>query len=399
MIRILRVFALALVAILTMGFAASSAPAVEFHSEATSTTLSGAQEGTNTVVTDSGTIHCTTDTFSGSQSEATVAQVELTQTTTGCQSTGFISANVTVDTNGCKYNMTAATSNEMVHITGCEAGKPGIVVTAPFCTITVTPQTFGPVDYEEAGSGTTRELIVNSTVENISYHESGFACAHSGSTTSGGKLSGKVRVTGVNASTGKHVGIAPTPLPPAVEFHSEATSTTLSGAQEGTNTVVTDSGTIHCTTDTFSGSQSEATVAQVELTQTTTGCQSTGFISANVTVDTNGCKYNMTAATSNEMVHITGCEAGKPGIVVTAPFCTITVTPQTIGPVDYETAGSAGTTHDVIVNTTIGNVAYHESGFACAHSGSTTTGGLSTGRFRVTGVDASTGAHVGLTVA
>ncbi len=208
MIRKLKILSISLVAMLTMGIAASSAAAVEFHSGATNTSLSAAQEGTNTFVLDSGTFHCTTYSLSGSQLGSTATAVELAPTTAGCQSTGFIKANITIDTNGCKYNLTAASSNEMVHITGCEAGKPGIVMTAPFCTITVTPQTIGPVDYETAGSaGTTHEVVVNSTISNVAYHESGFACAHSGSTTTGGQYTGKLRVTGVDAASGTHVGI------------------------------------------------------------------------------------------------------------------------------------------------------------------------------------------------
>ncbi len=206
MIRNLKVLGLALVAMLTMGIAASSAMA-EFHVETVPSELTGAQEGTNTFITDSGTIHCTTATFTGSTSSATSAEQEVAPHYTNCESTGFIKASVTVDMNGCKYNLTTISSSSMVHITGCEAGKPGIVVTAPFCTITVTPQTIGPVDYENVGSGTTREVVVNSTTANISYHESGFACAHSGSTTTGGQYTGKVRVTAENPTTKQHHGI------------------------------------------------------------------------------------------------------------------------------------------------------------------------------------------------
>jgi len=211
MSRNLKVLGLALVAMLTMGIAASSAMAAEdfFYIETAPTELTGSQEGTNTFVTDSGTIHCTVATFTGSSSSTKTAAVEVTPAYSGCRSTGFIEANVTVDVNECKYQMTAKTTTpDTIHITGCKAGTPGIVVTAPFCTITVTPQTIGPVHYINTGAGTTREVIVEPTAQTISYHESGFSCKNgTTSNTTGGSYTGKVRVTAENPTTKAHHGI------------------------------------------------------------------------------------------------------------------------------------------------------------------------------------------------
>ena len=210
MSRNLKILGLALVAMLTMGIAAASASAApEFHAETTPTELAGTQEGTNTFVTDSGTIHCATATFSGSQSVATTAAQEVTPTFSTCRSTGFIEATVTVHTNGCKFNLTAeGTTTSAVHITGCNAGAAGLVVTAPFCNITITPQTIGPVHYINTGAGTTREIIVESTATNIVYHEAGAGCKNgTTSNTTGGSYTGKVRVTGQNPTTKAHQGI------------------------------------------------------------------------------------------------------------------------------------------------------------------------------------------------
>lgn len=203
MINNLKVLGLALVAMLALG--ATSASAAEFHSESASTTVTGSQSTTNTFTTDSGTVHCSTATFTGSQSGTTATAVKVTPTYTGCKSTGFIEANVTVDTNGCHYNITA---DGQVHLEECEAGKSGIVVTAPFCTITVTSgQTLNSVSFANTGSGTTQEVTVTANVNNIAYHESGGLCKNSGSSTTGGTYGGSVKVTGETGSPAVHTGI------------------------------------------------------------------------------------------------------------------------------------------------------------------------------------------------
>jgi len=210
MTRNLRFLCLALVAMLTMGIAASSAmAAAEFHLETTPSELTGVQEGTNTFATDSGTFHCTSVKFTGSYSSQTTGTTVLTPFTSGCRSTGFTEANITIDTNGCKYNLTAeGTTSSSIHITGCNSGTAGIVITAPFCTITVTPQTVGPVHYINTGAGTTREVIAEFTASNLVYHESGAACKNATtSNTTGGSYTGKVRLTGENPTTKAHHGI------------------------------------------------------------------------------------------------------------------------------------------------------------------------------------------------
>jgi hypothetical protein len=113
-----------------------------------------------------------------------------------------------VDHNGCKFNIT---SHGHVSVVGCTNASKSIVVTAPFCTIQITEatnQTLQSVSFTNVGSGTTREVDVVSNINNISYHESGFACKNpSGSNTTGGIYKGTVRVTGENPVTKAHHGI------------------------------------------------------------------------------------------------------------------------------------------------------------------------------------------------
>lgn len=207
MTRNLKVLGLALVAMLMMGIAASAAMATthEFHSEASGEiTVTGSQTTENTFTTDSGTIHCSTATFTGTATGPTTTTTTLTPTYSGCQSTGFIEANVTVDTNKCHYTVHSHHTTTVAPIqtvpteltlVNCEAGKPGIVVTAPFCTITVSSgQSFTGITFTNTGSGANRKIITDAAVENINYSESGFACKNSGSSTTGGKYSGSVTI-------------------------------------------------------------------------------------------------------------------------------------------------------------------------------------------------------------
>jgi hypothetical protein len=166
------------------------------------------QEGINTFTTDSGTTHCKKATFEGTITAVTTTSVDITPEYKECRITeGPFGSEpeVTVDHNGCKYRMTAT---GQVHIVGCTNANKSIQVTAPFCTIEITEQTIEPVHYVNVGAGSTRELVVNSTIANIKYHESGFSCQNPGAkNTTGGIYNGKVRVTGENPVTLKHIGI------------------------------------------------------------------------------------------------------------------------------------------------------------------------------------------------
>lgn len=192
---------LAVVALGGLGAAQAQAEP-EFHSEASTTTGTGAQEGTIIFTNRSGTLHCQTVTGEGTMTGATVREVKSFPTFSGCKSTGFIEAQVTVETNGCWTLITAAAK---VHLL-CPAGKT-IQITAPFCTISYGPQSATSVEYTNVGTGTTREIIGHEVGENIHYTQSGFACNGTGTFTDG-TAEGTVRVTGENPVTQAHVGIS-----------------------------------------------------------------------------------------------------------------------------------------------------------------------------------------------
>src|SRR5215204_1657741 len=371
MIRKFECLGIAVLAVLAMGVATASA--AEFNVEAAPTTLTGAQEGTNTIVTDSGTIHCKAATFEGTVSTTSAAEITLTPQYKECTLTGSTEAAVTVHVNGCKWTYEATeTSTAGVRLSGCAEGTSGILFTAPSCTITVLSQftTMGPVHYLNSGSGSTRELKIESTIENLTYTELGSNCKNKGAHTTGGKLTGKITLTGENAETKAHRGVWFTPSTP--QLHVESAPATLRGGQEGFNTTTIDSGTWHCSTITYTGSVSAKTSVDATFTPNMLGCRSTGFSEAEQIIDTNGCEYTLTFDSGT--MDIAGCNAGTPGIVMTFPFCTVTIKEQTLGSVDFSNSG-AGTTREISWTWTVSNFAYTEKGLGCKNSEASTTGG------------------------
>jgi len=205
MIRYSKLFVLAMLAFCT--YAAPASASEEFHAETEGVTLSGSQTTTMTFTTDSGTTHCSSVNFSGTQSAKTALSISLTSTTSGCQSTGFISASATTHINNCTYIYHGWRQFWKVTTVPTDASKGPCVhtYTYPFCTVTVNGgQSLGGGSVTNVGSGTTREIELTYKVTNIEYSESGFACKNSGSKTTGGTLSGSIRLTG---SKSGHVGI------------------------------------------------------------------------------------------------------------------------------------------------------------------------------------------------
>lgn len=215
-----KVLGSALLFIIAMGVMTSQAWATNryFHSESTSTTLSGVQTATTEVATDSGTLQCAGGTASGTESGETVQEITIAYSPSGCKMTGFIEANATVDANGCHYTIKAhrtvtdlnphqlTTKNASVRLHMCNMGTAGVVITAPFCTITITSeQEFEGVNFSNSGAGTTREFTAETTATGVLYKESGFACKNSSGSTTGGTYKGSIRMTGT--SGGSHVGV------------------------------------------------------------------------------------------------------------------------------------------------------------------------------------------------
>src|SRR4051812_35686948 len=121
-----KAFCLAVAAVSVMAFFASAATAASFHSEASSTTLSGSQLGEDVLTVNAGSVTCSEVSYSGTQASTTSESVTATPAYSGCKAFGFI--NSLIDVNGCGF-----TFNSGVQIS-CP-GSP-FTITAFNCWIT-----------------------------------------------------------------------------------------------------------------------------------------------------------------------------------------------------------------------------------------------------------------------
>jgi hypothetical protein len=210
MIRKFKVLGLALVAVFALTAVASAA---EFHSESSTgnTFLEGSQTTANvfTVTNPKGTkvadVHCSSATFTGTQTGKTVSSVEVHPTYAGCEASPFGSAEV--ETDGCTYNLHSAGTVDIV----C-AKEFAIKIVAPGCTITVGGGQSGlsSVNYSNSGSPSTVTALAN--VEKIAYKASGGLCSFFNVPSSGtlGDYAGGVNVKGyvdMNGTKGAQTAI------------------------------------------------------------------------------------------------------------------------------------------------------------------------------------------------
>lgn len=200
----LKALGLALVAVFAVSaMVAAGASAATFHSEASSTTVSGTNAGEgNHVFTASGfSVECETASFSGTQSGTESTTLTLHPEYSKCNSS---LGSATVDTAGCDYVFNA-TTNGTGHLPSdisC-TGSSVIKVTAPGCTLSFgTQNTTGGVKATNLGSGSTRDDTVDATVTATFSKSGSFCFAISGDT---GKYTGNTTVTG--SSGGTQVGI------------------------------------------------------------------------------------------------------------------------------------------------------------------------------------------------
>jgi len=152
---------------------------------------------------------------------------------------------------------------------------------------------------------------------------------------------------------------------PGTKHQTELTAHGLEGG------VVCDEATYHATT-------SALTVNAIRVKATYHNCHTTPSEPTTTTVTMNKCEYEFTSGGTGT-VHIVGCEAGK-GIEVHHPNCTITIMPQTVSGVKYETdtdTTANGTKHHIITldaNTVQFATQYH--GGICIFTGTNHTGTL-----------------------
>jgi hypothetical protein len=223
--RNLKVLGLALVAVLALGaMVASAASADDLTAESYPATLTGTQEGVDTLtIPEVGTTACEGTTYHGTISAATTAQ-SVTPTyppptaPKHCLSLGFPAE---VHTNGCTYTLRVGVgvTTGTVDIV-CPAGKEiTITVNVPSpmvlkCTIHLPPQTGkATLTYKNVGTLKTREVTVEANVTGLTVTTTkpsggGGIGACPEKTTNAAKLEAKAIVTGEKeTSPFEHVGL------------------------------------------------------------------------------------------------------------------------------------------------------------------------------------------------
>jgi hypothetical protein len=199
---------LALVAVFAMSaVAASSASAVNFKSESATTFLTGDVGAQNIFTVWGGTVKCNTVNIKNgtSFSPAEVATIEAEPVYGGCTAFG---QNSTIDTNGCKYKFTAASTTAGNASIACPEGKEIVITVGDpgvICTVKVKTQTpsTSTVDYANGTAGGKGDVTVTSTVSGIAYTSSGGICGTSGPVAgyTGGNYTGSFTVTGFSNSS------------------------------------------------------------------------------------------------------------------------------------------------------------------------------------------------------
>jgi hypothetical protein len=161
-------------------------PPQTFRSEASHTQLEGLQVVANkyTFGILIGDVECGSASFGGTMSSKDVSELSLAPSYSECEG---LSRQVTPKLNGCTYLLEGTTNtgkDSPVRIQ-CPEGKSIELVYDNFtggCTITVGAQTpTGVVDYEEKGSGSSRDLVLTWTLSGIKYKRDGCEVGGEGS--------------------------------------------------------------------------------------------------------------------------------------------------------------------------------------------------------------------------
>jgi hypothetical protein len=147
----------------------------------------------------------------GTSSEDVTSNAPITYQNSGSADTCPASiGTATVNMNGCGYTFTAGeTLNAMettageIHVT-CPAGKVISVSVAGLCTVEVPAQTIkgGHTVYRTI-TGAVNHVTAEATVSGITYDQTGIFCPNGGTKhASNGTYTGKITITGTNASGG-----------------------------------------------------------------------------------------------------------------------------------------------------------------------------------------------------
>ena len=372
MTRNLRILGLALIAAFAMSAmvaSVASATSFWFKSANSWTVLTGSQIGSDQFTTNSGTVACSTTSYTGSQSGTTATTVSLVPTYSGCEISGV---SLTIHTNGCVYELhthtkTSATQHTVTTTIVCPTttspshkthqiemtvGKP-----TRKCTIDVPEQTIATgVTLTNAGTSPTDIKADISIATGITYSETAGtgagACIQALDQTNGA-YTGSATISGEDTASNL-IGISLEGGPVTVSFESEIEDTTLIGETAGTEEFIVNAGTAKCTEAVYKGTKASKVSSEITLNPEYGGCTAFGFSSASIAL--NGCAYVVHSGETEEKGNFEGkldveCPEGK-AIEITAKVlgltkCVVTIGAQTGRTTITSTNEGTGTTRDL----------------------------------------------------
>jgi hypothetical protein len=154
-------------------FALLAMPGAGEASASTAITANNEGEGNHVFSASGFSAECRTVTAAGTAEGSTESKLTLHPTYSGCNSS---LGSASVDSAGCNYVFSAATSSGHGKTEiECATGS-AIKITAPGCTLSFAPQTAGAgVVYANAGSGAGRDITAKLTAT-LTFSKSGFGC-------------------------------------------------------------------------------------------------------------------------------------------------------------------------------------------------------------------------------
>jgi len=208
MMRNLKALGLALVAVVALSAVAASAASAAFVTGSESTTLTASAITTQAFVNSEGlAVECTGVSGSTTVGE-TQESISAVPSYSGCSIAvpGFGSFNAKVSNGGCEYLFTSSGTVHVVCPSGGHLEVKGEFV-PPFFSkcldIGAQTPTTSTVHYANVGSGTTKDVEIESTVAGVTYTETGI-CGEA--TKNDANYTGKVTITGEDAE-GHHIPV------------------------------------------------------------------------------------------------------------------------------------------------------------------------------------------------
>lgn len=395
--RILRTLGLALAALTAFcAVAVGNAEATEFHSELSTTFLSGSS-GEIVVTTPAGAMKCKKSNLNGTQSGRSASTLSISPTIAECS---FFGQAMPVAANGCTFEIAASGHLSIA----CPAGKK-IVFSMPSgnCSWEIGAQkpTTDTVGIANRGTGTSRSEEWAFGLNGITYTDvgPGTLCGSQGvhEGASGLSITGNYTVRGyANASFTEQSGIwassedglyltgagseeeANQPKIAAEQYPA-----TVSGSQSTELKFTTAAGRVKCKSVTFGAGQLSGPTAQLSLSTTYGSCTAFG---QTATISMNSCHYSLSVANAGPPYVGSlqlACSVEGDGIVVSVPSgnCSLKIPAQSIASLSLATTGSGFERH-VTAGLAGEGSAYTVSGpgticgVAGSHSDGTTTGGI-----------------------